>query len=126
MAPAEIRRIAAGVGTFDRRVESGVGRDTIEVMTTFVTNNEAAARYEIHDDGELAGFLTYRLAGNVADLTHIETLPAFAGRGMAATLVAGALDDVRRRGLSIVPSCPYVSSYLDRHPDQRDLLPPRE
>jgi predicted GNAT family acetyltransferase len=38
--------------------------------------------------------------------------------------VAGALEDVRRRGLEVVPLCPFVRSYLERHPDDADLIAP--
>jgi len=44
------------------------------------------------------------------------------GRGLAARLVAGALDDIRARGLHVVPICPFVSSYISRHPDYGDLV----
>jgi predicted GNAT family acetyltransferase len=33
------------------------------------------------------------------------------------------LDDARGRGLEVVPICPYVSAYIRRHPDYRDLVP---
>ena len=91
-------------------------------MTTVVTNNSAASRYELHLDGTLVSIADYRLRSDVVDLVHVETAPAFEGRGMAAELVAGALADIRSRGLKMRPSCPYVSSYLDTHDDQRDLL----
>jgi predicted GNAT family acetyltransferase len=36
--------------------------------------------------------------------------------------MAGALADIRERGLSVVPLCPFVVAYLRRHPEQRDLI----
>jgi predicted GNAT family acetyltransferase len=41
-----------------------------------------------------------------------------------ARLVAGALEDIRGRGLSLVPVCPFVRAYLRRHPEQADLVAP--
>ncbi len=55
-------------------------------------------------------------------LNHTETPVAARGRGIASRLVAGALDEVRRRGLKIVPRCPFVSAFLAKHPDYRDLV----
>ena len=56
---------------------------------------------------------------------HTEIDPAYEGHGLGAKLVAAALDDVRRRGLKIVPLCPFVRSYLERHPEDADLVAPR-
>jgi uncharacterized protein len=44
------------------------------------------------------------------------------GRGLASQLVAGALENVRARGLKVVPRCPFVRAYIARHPEYRDLL----
>lgn len=92
-------------------------------MTITVTDNSAESRYELHTDGQLAAFVVYRLDGNVTDMIHTETLAGFAGQGFAGQLVAGALADVRRLGRHVRPTCPYVRGYLDKHPDQRDLVP---
>jgi uncharacterized protein len=39
-----------------------------------------------------------------------------------AELVAWALADIRANGLKIVPLCPFVSAYLQRHPEYADLV----
>ena len=55
-------------------------------------------------------------------LVHTEIDPAFEGQGLGERLVAGALEDLRARGLKLVPQCPFVRAYLRRHPDQADLV----
>jgi predicted GNAT family acetyltransferase len=42
--------------------------------------------------------------------------------GLGGTLVAGALDDVRRKGRRIVPECPFVQRFVRDHPEYQDLL----
>ena len=74
-------------------------------------------RYEGHLDGELAGVLEYELRRDRLILIHTEVAPAFEGRGVAAGLARYALDDVRRRGLYVTAACPYVKTYLARHPE---------
>jgi predicted GNAT family acetyltransferase len=32
------------------------------------------------------------------------------------------LDDVRRRGMEVLPICPFVAAYVKRHPEYTDLL----
>jgi predicted GNAT family acetyltransferase len=41
---------------------------------------------------------------------------------LGSLLLAGALDDLRARGLKLVPLCPFVASYIRRHPEQADLI----
>jgi predicted GNAT family acetyltransferase len=85
-------------------------------------------RYEARLDGKVVGVITYRsqpgLPG-LLTLVHTEIDPAYRGKGVGSRLVAGALEDIRRRGLSVVPTCPYVRAYIRRHPEQADLVAPR-
>lgn len=87
-----------------------------------VTDDPAESRYEIRVDDELAGFIDYRARGDVLTMVHTEVAPEWEGRGVGTTLVARALDDVRRRGLQVRPLCPFVARYIDDHPDLRDLV----
>ena len=86
-----------------------------------VRDNATERRYELLVDGEVAGYILYRLRPNRISLVHTEVDPAFAGRGLGARLVEGALNCVRARGLRVVANCPFVRSYLDAHPEFHDL-----
>ena len=79
-------------------------------------------RFVITVDGETAGVATYRLRGDVITFIHTEVSPPFGGRGLAARLAADALDDARRRGLRVVPSCPFIARYIQEHPAYQDLV----
>jgi predicted GNAT family acetyltransferase len=82
------------------------------------------SRFELHVDGRLAGFAQYRLKPGLVVFTHTEVDDAFEGRGLGSTLVRGALDTVRQRGLSVRPDCPFVRAYVARHPGEYlDLVP---
>ena len=86
-------------------------------------NNLELQRFEMRDDGELAAFLQYRLRGNVLDLLHTETLPGREGSGYGSEVVRGALDFAREHDWQVLPSCPFVRSYIADHPQFRDLVP---
>lgn len=91
-------------------------------MDTEFRDDPDHSRYELRAGDELVGFLDYRLRGDVVVLVHTEVPPEFDGQGHAATLARSALDDARARGLSVVPSCPYVASYIGKHPEYADLV----
>ena len=91
-------------------------------MTTTVVANDAKGRYEIVVDGEVAGFTQFHLKGDVAVFPHTEISEEYEGRGLATTLIRSALDDMRARGLTIVPQCPFVRAFIEKHPEYEDLV----
>jgi predicted GNAT family acetyltransferase len=88
-----------------------------------VADNPDENRYEIRVDGDLAGFTQYRQRPAGLALTHTEIDDRFEGRGLGSRLVSFALDDARARGLAVLPFCPFVRSYIERHPEYLDLVP---
>ncbi|MEV0681414.1 GNAT family N-acetyltransferase [Actinosynnema sp. NPDC050436] len=84
-------------------------------MDVTVSDNAAASRFEIFLDGERAGFADYELEPGRITFTHTEV--AVEGRGLGGRLVEHALLDARERGLAVVPQCPFVAGYLDKHPE---------
>jgi uncharacterized protein len=95
----------------------GIGSTEIVVQ-----DNPDEQRYELLVDGSLLGDLQYRRRPDAVALIHTEVSPSLEGRGLGARLVAGALDDIRARGLQVVPICPFVRAYIRRHPDYADLV----
>jgi uncharacterized protein len=93
------------------------------VTPAVVTDDREQSRYELRVGGELAGFLLYKLRGDAISLIHTEVDPAFQGRGLATHLARFSLDDARKRGLAVLPFCPYVNSWIRKHPDYAGLVP---
>ncbi|MEF2279500.1 GNAT family N-acetyltransferase [Deinococcus sp. YIM 134068] len=89
-----------------------------------VTNNEAARRYEITQDGRVVGFAEYRPAGSAVMFTHTEIEEGHEGQGLGSTLVRAALDDARTQGRQVVPMCPFVANYIREHREYVDLVQP--
>jgi predicted GNAT family acetyltransferase len=90
-------------------------------MRGTVTNNAAERRYELVVDGAQAIAAYEKHGGNIV-FTHTEVPAALEGKGVGSRLIKGALDDVRNKGEKIVAECSFVAAYIDRHPDQQDLL----
>lgn len=89
-----------------------------------VVHNAAASRFEAMLGGEQVGLIDYSTHGNTVDLVHTEVDPRHQGKGIAGELVRGALAVIRVEKMTVVPSCPYIATWLDRHPDEQDLLAP--
>lgn len=82
-------------------------------------------RYAAYLDGALGGFAAYVLREDPARIvfTHTEVDPAFEGRGVGSAIARGALDDVRATGeRSVVPQCPFIAGWIEKHPDYADLV----
>ena len=91
-------------------------------MEPTVSDNRPRSRYEIVIDGRVAGFADYVDDGVRVVMPHTVVEHEHRGKGLAATLVRHALDDLRSRGRSVVPSCWDVEQFIDEHPEYRDLL----
>jgi predicted GNAT family acetyltransferase len=94
-----------------------------EVSNLTIENNEAAQRWEAHLDQHLA-VAEYRRRSGTLFFIHTEVARELEGQGVASRLVQTALDDARTQHLVVVPFCPFVASYIRRHPDYKPLVHP--
>jgi predicted GNAT family acetyltransferase len=88
-----------------------------------VVDNAEAGRFEVLVDGEVAGFAEYRRTTSAVAFTHTVIAPAFEGRGLGSALARGALDATREAGSPVLPFCPFIRGYIQRHPAYQDLVP---
>ena len=89
-----------------------------------IVDRPEALRYEALLDGVVAGFLEYRLAGTRRILVHTEVPPAFAGRGIGAALARHVVEEARAAGVRVTVRCPFIRTWLGRHPEFLDVLTP--
>ena len=80
------------------------------------------SRYELRLDGRLIGLAAYRRRDGRIAFTHTEVDESCEGRGCGSRLAAAALEDARRRGLEIVPLCPFIAHYVEQHPEYQELV----
>jgi predicted GNAT family acetyltransferase len=86
-----------------------------------VRDNPAEHRFELDVGGHLA-VAYYSLADGVITFTHTEVPPELGGQGVGSQLIHGAMQQVKGRGLKVVAHCPFVGSYLGKHPEYGALL----
>ena len=88
-----------------------------------VVDNPDASRFELLVDGTVAGFAEYRRTASSVAFTHTVIEPSFEGRGLGSALARGALDASRQAGHAVLPFCPFIRGYIQRHPAYLDLVP---
>jgi predicted GNAT family acetyltransferase len=88
-----------------------------------VADNPAHHRYDVTVGDEVAGFTVYERRPGVIAFMHTEIGEEWGGKGLGSILVRGALDDVRAKGMAVLPYCPFVRSWLERHSDYAELVP---
>lgn len=90
--------------------------------TSEVRDNTGASRYELQADGYVA-FLQYRDSDpGTRVLVHTEVAAELEGRGIGSRLVQAALEDAQAHNRRVVPACPFVASYIERHGEYKALV----
>ncbi len=92
-------------------------------MTPTVTDVPERRRFEIDVDGGVVGFAEYERRPGVIAFVHTEVDPSQDGAGIGTLLVRAALDAARAQGLAVLPFCPFVRGFIDRHREYLDLVP---
>lgn len=90
-------------------------------MENTLIDNEAKKQYEFHINGEVARIEYIKAQGKIF-LTHTEVPERFEGKGVGSALVRQVLDDIRQKELGLVPLCPFVAAYINRHPEYSSLI----
>ncbi|HXD44528.1 MAG TPA: GNAT family N-acetyltransferase [Pseudolabrys sp.] len=85
-----------------------------------VIDNTEKSRFEMAVPGGTA-IAAYRRLGDVLIVPHTEVPREAEGKGYGSALVKGMLEDARARGLKVRPACPFVSAYMQRHPEYEDV-----
>jgi uncharacterized protein len=92
-------------------------------MSVAVADVPELERYEIHLGGELGGFTAYKARPGLIAFIHTEIDERFQHQGLADRLIAYALEDARARELAVLPFCPFVQSFIQRHRNYLALVP---
>ena len=87
-----------------------------------ITDVASASRFEITVDGQLAGHADYHDGHSGRAFMHTEVFDEFEGRGLASQLIRYALDEARTANRKVLPFCPFVRAFIERHPEYLDLV----
>lgn len=89
---------------------------------TLSIHHEPNARRFAADVGGKTAYVTYRQRdGQTLELDHTYVPREARGGGIASQLTHRALEYAREHGYRVMPSCPFVAAYIERHPEYREL-----
>jgi predicted GNAT family acetyltransferase len=86
-----------------------------------VIQNEAESRFEVRE-GEQVAYLTYELRDGGIVLVETQVPKAMEGKGIGSALAKTALNSAQASGKRVTVECPFIQSYIERHPEYQDLL----
>lgn len=89
-----------------------------------VGDDSDRSRFEAHIGSQLAGVLSYADDEETGERTlqHTVVGEAFGGHGVGSALAAFAIGEAREAARRIVPQCTFVQRWLEKHPDQADVV----
>ena len=92
-----------------------------EYITLGLIKNEAANRFEMNVDGNIALIEYRQLTGKIA-LLHTEVPTALEGKGAATAIIEKTLAWIEKNNFKLIPLCPLVVAYLKRHPEWKRIV----
>lgn len=103
-------------------VEDGDGGPvSVPTLHHVLHHDYEKSRFELYENGTMAGFVQYSTGCNALTLLHTYITPG-SRRGLAFILIGQVLDDMHRRRVSIKPECPLVGEFLRTHRRYLDLI----
>ncbi|MCP8939910.1 N-acetyltransferase [Alsobacter sp. SYSU M60028] len=90
-------------------------------MDWTLTHDPDRRRYVLADAAGPVAYAAYVERDGRVVIHHTEVERARRGRGVGAELVRRTLDMLRAQGRVVTPACPFVSDFIDAHPDYADL-----
>jgi uncharacterized protein len=88
-----------------------------------VEHDPAAHQFHARLNG-MQAVLGYRRAPGKIVFVHTEVPAAFRHRGIADALAHSGLEYARAEHLAVTALCPFVASYIRRHPEYQSLAEP--
>ena len=87
-----------------------------------IKHNPDENRFEAFANQEIIGVINYYKEGSVIIVTHTGVKTKYEGQGIAGALTKAILSFISKNNLKINPLCSYTKSYIDRHPELKNLL----
>lgn len=90
-----------------------------------VEHDEAQEKFVVHVGDEDAELVYLRAGPGIMDIQHTYVPDAGRGHGIADALAKAAFDFARTKKLRVVPTCPFIRTWLGTHPEEAALVDKR-
>lgn len=95
--------------------------NTSKNNTFILTDNSDKKQFEFRVEGYTAR-IEYIIMAKKIFLTHTEVPVDLEGKGIGSKIVKLALEEIEKRGLKLIPLCPFIAKYITRHPEWKRIL----
>lgn len=103
----------------------GLDRPSVDADSEIVLHRQDDERvYRASAGGREVATLRYDETDDRIVLLATTVVPEFRGRGLAAELIADALDDIRASGKRVTVYCDVVAAFMANNQQYSDLLAP--
>ena len=85
-------------------------------------DNEERHQYELHIGKYVPKIEYIKTKNGEIYLTHTEVPVALEGKGVGSQLAEKVLKDIEKQELRLVPLCPFIAGYIQKHPDWRRIV----
>ena len=89
-----------------------------------VADNPSRRRFELLEGDRVVGWVDYLPAGPSVIIAHTEIEDGHEGQGLGSVLVRDMLDQLRARGTTVIPTCPFTAAFISRHPEYAGVVDP--
>ncbi|WP_343606922.1 GNAT family N-acetyltransferase [Fluviicola sp.] len=86
-----------------------------------ITHNEELQQFE-YREGDVLATLTYKFYKKDIAFMHTDVPESLAGKGVASALASAAFEYARKIKKLVMVYCPFVASYVKRHPELKDQI----
>lgn len=84
-------------------------------------DNTERKQFELDIDGYTAR-IEYIIMAKKIFLTHTEVPAELEGKGIGSIIVKLTLEEIEKRGLKLIPLCPFTAKYITKHPEWKRIL----
>lgn len=95
--------------------------NTFENRNNIFTDNTDKKQFELDINGYTAR-IEYIIMAKKIFLTHTEVPAELKGKGIGSIIVILALEEIEKRGLKLIPLCPFTAKYITKHPEWKRIL----
>jgi uncharacterized protein len=96
----------------------------MDTASIVIENNTDKQQYEAKLDGKVVAFAEYRPIGTSLMFTHTEVNEDLEGKGVGGQLIRFALEDTKTQSMTVIPMCPFVKLFIQRHKEFIDVVHP--